>query len=115
MSTHARQQRTITAENQFTARITVTNAVATLLVMATAMTATIVLQVRPDTDTDASGADVAWADDDTGWQDRESPLTAAGMITTLQLGGSWQVRAGCKTGAFTSATALRIFLRTSQA
>lgn len=103
--------RTITAQNQFTHAVPVRGrGIATMVLTATAFSGTVRIQIRALTD--VTGA--AWADADSGWSDvTDASLTAVGQKTTLELGGEWEVRAGCKTGEFTSATAAKIFLGAS--
>lgn len=98
----------ISAQNTFTTAITVTGGVATLVVSGT-FAATVVLQIRAPEDADGA----AWANADTGWSDiTNAALTAAGQWTTVELGGAWQVRAGVKTGGYTSGTA-KVWLRSN--
>lgn len=85
----------ITAQNQFTDPLRVAGKkIINLSIYSTAISATIVLQRRP----------VGEAD----WQDVASYTANAEKI--IESVGNWEWRAGCKTGAFTSATALNVRL-----
>lgn len=98
----------IAAQNTFTTAITVTGGVATMVVSGT-FVATVVMQIRAPTD--VGGVD--WADGNTGWSDiTDATLAAAGQWTTVEVGGTWQVRAGVKTGGYTSGTA-KVWLRSN--
>jgi hypothetical protein len=87
--------KTITAQNTFTDPLRVAGKkVLGLSVTSTALSATITLQ-RRRTDSDA-------------WGDVASFTTNVEKI--VESWGSWQYRAGVKTGGFTSATALVVTL-----
>lgn len=102
--------RTISAQNQFTQAVPLRGRGIATLVATGTFTATMRIQIRALTDVDGA----AWADASTGWNDiTDASLTAVGQKTTLELGGEWEVRAGCKTGEFTSATGAKVFLGVS--
>lgn len=86
--------RTVTAQNQFTDSIRIANKTASLSIASTAISATIVLQRKlPE-------------EDSTKWRDVASFTANAEKI--IDGVGVWDYRIGCKTGGFTSATALTV-------
>lgn len=88
--------RAITAENQFSNVLRVANRKFNLSVYSTAISATITLQRKPP----EGGADT-WRDVATYTADAERIVESV---------GSWDWRIGCKTGEFSSATALNVEL-----
>jgi hypothetical protein len=95
MASYARVTIPITAQNTFTPTLKVAGKkTLNLSIYSTALNATIVLQRR-------------WVGD-TNWNDIAS--YTANVEKIVESVGTWEYRAGVKTGGFTSATALNVSL-----
>ena len=89
-------QRAITAQNQFSDAVRIADRKFSISIRSTAMSATIVLQRKLPEEADTAYRDVA--------------SYTANAEKIAESVGSWNYRIGCKTGGFTSATALNVAL-----